>query len=164
MPPAKIFHGDRNMGPLKGLTIIEIAGIGPGPFGAMLLADLGAEVIRVERPGGSLFAAVHNPKLDFLNRNKRCISVNLKNPEVLEEFLNRHGDSISDFDAFSHGVASALIVWNDWSPNSVELQQLLGHQIGRSGIHRIRSGRPSNKLSATAAQHTKAISHWPRSR
>ena len=66
------------MGPLQGLTIVEIAGIGPGPFAAMLLADMGADVIRVERPGGSLFTSVHNPKLDFLNRNKRCISVNLK--------------------------------------------------------------------------------------
>ncbi len=59
------------MGPLQGLTIIEIAGVGPGPFAAMLLADMGAAVIRVERPGGSMFAAAHNPKLDFLNRNKR---------------------------------------------------------------------------------------------
>ena len=68
------------MGPLKGLTIIEIAGIGPGPFAAMLLADMGANVIRVERPGGSMFTAAHNPKLDFLNRGKRCISINLKEP------------------------------------------------------------------------------------
>jgi alpha-methylacyl-CoA racemase len=59
------------MGPLQGLTVIEIAGIGPGPFAAMLLADMGADVIRVERPGGSLFTAVHNPRLDSLNRNKR---------------------------------------------------------------------------------------------
>ena len=50
------------MGPLKGLTIIEIAGIGPGPFAAMLLADMGADVIRVERPGGSMFTAAHNPR------------------------------------------------------------------------------------------------------
>jgi alpha-methylacyl-CoA racemase len=75
------------MGPLKGLTIIEIAGIGPGPFAAMSLADMGAEVIRVERPGGSVFAAAHNPKLDFLNRNKRCISINLKDPAGAETVL-----------------------------------------------------------------------------
>jgi alpha-methylacyl-CoA racemase len=75
------------MGPLQGLTIIEIAGIGPGPFAAMLLADMGANVIRVERPGGSMFAAAHNPKLDFLNRNKRCISINLKNPAGVDTVL-----------------------------------------------------------------------------
>ena len=75
------------MGPLQGLTIIEIAGIGPGPFAAMLLADMGADVIRVERPGGSMFTAAHNPKLDFLNRNKRCISLNLKAAEGVDTVL-----------------------------------------------------------------------------
>lgn len=75
------------MGPLKGLTIIEIAGIGPGPFAAMLLADMGANIIRVERPGGSMFTAAHNPKLDFLNRNKRCISINLKHPDGVATVL-----------------------------------------------------------------------------
>ncbi|MDZ7783496.1 MAG: CaiB/BaiF CoA-transferase family protein [Halioglobus sp.] len=69
------------MGPLEGHTVIEIAGLGPGPFAAMLLADMGADVIRVERPGGSLFAAAHDPRLDFLNRNKRCIGIDLKKPE-----------------------------------------------------------------------------------
>ena len=75
------------MGPLKGQTIIEIAGIGPGPFAAMLLADMGANVIRVERPGGSMFTATQNTKLDFLNRNKRCISINLKNPGGVDTVL-----------------------------------------------------------------------------
>ncbi|CAA0116548.1 Acetyl-CoA:oxalate CoA-transferase [Halioglobus japonicus] len=76
------------MGPLQGLTIIEIAGIGPGPFAAMLLADMGANVIRVERPGGSIFSAAHNPKLDFLNRNKRCISIDLKNAAGVDTVLS----------------------------------------------------------------------------
>jgi alpha-methylacyl-CoA racemase len=75
------------MGPLTGLTIIEIAGIGPGPYAAMLLADLGADVIRVERPGGTMFSAASNPKLDFLNRGKRCISVNLKDPDGVDTVL-----------------------------------------------------------------------------
>ena len=75
------------MGPLKGLTIIEIAGIGPGPFAAMLLADMGANVIRVERPGGSMFTAAYNTKLDVLNRNKRCISINLKQAEGVDTVL-----------------------------------------------------------------------------
>jgi alpha-methylacyl-CoA racemase len=75
------------MGPLQGVTIIEIAGIGPGPFTAMLLADMGADVIRVERPGGSMFTAAHNPRMDFLNRNKRCISVNLKEPDGVDTVL-----------------------------------------------------------------------------
>lgn len=76
------------MGPLNGLTLIEIAGIGPGPFAAMLLADMGANIIRVERPGGSMFTAAHNPKLDFLNRGKRCISIDLKNPDGVATVLD----------------------------------------------------------------------------
>ena len=69
------------MGPLKGYTIIEIAGLGPGPFAAMSLADMGANVIRVERPQGGLFAAQQDTRLDLLNRNKRCIGLDLKTAE-----------------------------------------------------------------------------------
>ncbi|GAB5453714.1 MAG: CaiB/BaiF CoA-transferase family protein [Halioglobus sp.] len=75
------------MGPLQGITLIEIAGLGPGPFAAMMLADMGANIIRVERPGGSMFAAADNVKLDFLNRNKRCISVNLKEADGVDTVL-----------------------------------------------------------------------------
>ncbi|GHD16097.1 alpha-methylacyl-CoA racemase [Halioglobus japonicus] len=76
------------MGPLAGITIIEIAGIGPAPFAAMSLADMGAEVIRVERPGGGLFSDQQtNPKLDVLNRGKRCICVDLKQPEGVATVL-----------------------------------------------------------------------------
>lgn len=70
------------MGPLQGIKIIEIVGMGPAPYAAMLLADLGAEVIRVERPGGSLFS--YGNKLDVLNRNKKSICVNLKSAEGVE--------------------------------------------------------------------------------
>ncbi|MEZ5569384.1 MAG: CaiB/BaiF CoA-transferase family protein [Halioglobus sp.] len=75
------------MGPLQGLTIIEIAGLGPGPFAAMLLGDMGANVIRVERPGGGLFGDVQQPQLDVLNRNKRCVCIDLKKPEGVETAL-----------------------------------------------------------------------------
>lgn len=70
------------MGPLHGVKIIEITGMGPAPYAAMLLADMGAEVIRVDRPGGSLFS--YGNKLDLLNRNKKCICVNLKTPEGVD--------------------------------------------------------------------------------
>ncbi|MEP4149040.1 MAG: CaiB/BaiF CoA-transferase family protein [Halioglobus sp.] len=75
------------MGPLAGITIIEIAGLGPGPFAAMSLADMGANVIRVERPSGGLFAAQQDSRLDVLNRGKRCIGVNLKTPEGVDTVL-----------------------------------------------------------------------------
>ncbi len=62
-------------GPLSGLRIIELAGIGPGPFAAMMLADHGAEVIRVDRPGARIDAR------DPLLRSRRLIGIDLKSPE-----------------------------------------------------------------------------------
>ena len=75
------------MGPLAGRTIIEIAGIGPGPFAGMLLADMGARVIRIERPGGSMFSNAQEPRLDFLNRGKPCLALDLKNPDAVAAVL-----------------------------------------------------------------------------
>ena len=65
-------------GPLQGLKIMEMAGIGPGPFAAMLLSDLGADVIRVDRPGASEFAASRDPA-DVMQRGRRSIAIDLKN-------------------------------------------------------------------------------------
>ena len=59
------------MGPLKGIRIIEIAGLGPGPFAGMLLADMGAEVVRVERPGGGMFDANEGRKFFLESLNYR---------------------------------------------------------------------------------------------
>jgi alpha-methylacyl-CoA racemase len=69
-------------GPLQGVKVVEIAGIGPGPHACMILADLGAEVIRVDRPGGNLMVA--NPAFDLLNRGRPSVALNLKNPEAVE--------------------------------------------------------------------------------
>ena len=67
----------RHGGPLAGLRVVEFAGIGPGPFAAMMLADHGAEVIRIERPGGRL-----DPR-DPLARNRRSIVIDTKQPQGL---------------------------------------------------------------------------------
>ena len=63
-------------GPLEGVRVVELAGIGPGPFAAMLLADLGADVVRVDRPGGPGLGI--DPEYDVTNRNKRSVVVDLK--------------------------------------------------------------------------------------
>ncbi|MEU3744406.1 MULTISPECIES: CaiB/BaiF CoA transferase family protein [Streptomyces] len=68
-------HTARN-GPLAGVRVVELAGIGPGPFAAMLLADLGADVVRVDRPGGAGLGI--DPARDLTNRNKRSVLVDLK--------------------------------------------------------------------------------------
>ncbi|WP_280671936.1 MULTISPECIES: CaiB/BaiF CoA transferase family protein [unclassified Kitasatospora] len=64
---------------MAGVRVLELAGIGPGPFAAMLLGDLGADVVRVDRPGPSPLAG--DPALDLTNRNKRSVLVDLKAPD-----------------------------------------------------------------------------------
>lgn len=66
-------------GPLDGIRVIELAGIGPGPFAGMMLADLGADVVRIERPGA--FPLVGRPENDLLNRGKRSIALDLKSAD-----------------------------------------------------------------------------------
>ena len=60
-----------NTGPLAGTTVIELGGIGPGPFAGMLMADLGADVIRIDRSGAQSELFPGAPTLDLLNRGKR---------------------------------------------------------------------------------------------
>ncbi|WP_369274725.1 CaiB/BaiF CoA transferase family protein [Streptomyces sp. R11] len=73
-------------GPLTGVRVVELAGIGPGPFAAMLLADLGADVVRVDRPGGTGLAI--NTEYDITNRNKRSVIVDLKSPDGAARVLD----------------------------------------------------------------------------
>ncbi len=90
------------MGPLAGLRIIELAGIGPGPFAGMMLADHGAEVIRVERPGTRVDAR------DPLLRSRRTIAVDLKSADgiALVRELSRDADGF--FEGFRPGVTERL--------------------------------------------------------
>jgi alpha-methylacyl-CoA racemase len=79
------------MAPLAGLRVVELAGIGPGPFAAMHLADLGADVVRVDRPG-PVSPITGDPRLNLLNRGKRSVAVDLKHakgPEVVLALAER---------------------------------------------------------------------------
>jgi len=97
------------MGPLQGTRIIEIAGIGPGPFAGVMLADMGAEVLRVERPGGGPFSqAAQEPSFDLLNRGKRCICVDLKREKGTETALRLVERADALFEGFRPGVIEKL--------------------------------------------------------
>lgn len=98
------------MGPLEGIKIIEIAGIGPGPFCGMMLADMGAEVIRIDRAGGGLGGAIPN---DIMNRNRRSVAVNLKSPEGAETVLKLCENADAIFEGFRPGVAERLGIGPD---------------------------------------------------
>ena len=94
------------MGPLEGYRIIEIAGIGPGPYCAMLLADMGAEVLRVARPDPGILA--RDPARDPLNRGRRCIRLDLKNPEAIGALLRLVERADGLLEGFRPGVMERL--------------------------------------------------------
>ncbi len=96
------------MGPLAGLRVIEIAGIGPGPFAAMMLADMGAEVIRVVRPGAGGLSMADNPRLDFFNRSKRCIALNLKDTRACSVLLQLLEGADGLIEGYRPGVMEKL--------------------------------------------------------
>jgi alpha-methylacyl-CoA racemase len=96
------------MGPLQGTTVLEIAGIGPGPFCAMLLADMGADVIRVDRAGQVMGGDPESPPADVLNRGRRSIGVDLKSPEGVETVLALVEQADVIMEGFRPGVAERL--------------------------------------------------------
>jgi len=95
-------------GPLSGYTIIELAGIGPGPFCGMLLSDLGADVIRVDRAQAVRGGDPANPPLDILARGRRSIGVDLKNPDGVETVLKLVEKADALFEGFRPGVTERL--------------------------------------------------------
>ena len=96
------------MGPLEGFRIVEIAGIGPGPFCGMLLADMGADLIRVDRPGGTN-AGLDIPKqFNVLNRSRPTVTVDLKTPAGIELLLKLCEKADALFEGFRPGVMEQL--------------------------------------------------------
>ncbi|MFZ3561123.1 CaiB/BaiF CoA transferase family protein [Streptomyces sp. BH055] len=98
--------GGRRGGPLVGVRVVELAGIGPGPFAAMLLADLGADVVRVDRPGGQALGVP--PEYDITNRNKRSVVVDLKAEDGPERVLELAARADVLIEGYRPGVAERL--------------------------------------------------------
>ena len=92
------------MGPLTGIRVIEMAGIGPGPFCAMMLADMGAEVIRIDR----LSHKGSGHHANVLNRGRRSIALDLKNPRAVESALRLIDQADVIIEGFRPGVMERL--------------------------------------------------------
>lgn len=92
------------MGPLTGVRVIEIAGIGPAPFCGMMLADMGADVLRVDRPG----APPPEARYDLLNRGKRSVVADLKRPEAVGVILSLVEKANVITEGFRPGVMERL--------------------------------------------------------
>ncbi|HEX4979318.1 MAG TPA: CaiB/BaiF CoA-transferase family protein [Acidimicrobiales bacterium] len=100
-------------GPLSGVRILEIAGIGPGPFAAMLLSDMGAEVVRVDRAQSVMGGDPAKPPFDVLSRGRRSIGVDLKNPDGVETVLKLVEKADALIEGFRPGVAERLGIGPD---------------------------------------------------
>lgn len=94
------------MGPLSGVRVIELAGMGPAPFAAMMLADMGAEVIRVDRP--DRVAAHAEPNREVLNRGRRSVAIDCKHPDGVATVLRLVEQADALLEGFRPGVVERL--------------------------------------------------------
>jgi alpha-methylacyl-CoA racemase len=137
-------------GPLTGFKIIELAGIGPAPFCAMMLGDLGAQVIRVERAG----AAEGNPARDPLLRNRKSVAINLKHRDGVETTLRLIAGADVLIEGFRPGVAERLGLGPDTclkrNPRIV-YGRMTGW--GQEGPLATAAGHDINYISLTGALH-----------
>jgi len=133
------------MGPLNGYTVLELAGIGPAPMGGMILADMGAEVIRIDRAGNA--PGLHMK--DVSTRGKKSVALNLKDPAGIETLLRMVENTDVVIDPFRPGVCEKLGIGPDvclernpklvfarmtgWGQNG-PLAQAAGHDINYISI------------------------------
>jgi alpha-methylacyl-CoA racemase len=94
------------MGPLSGCRVVELAGIGPGPFAGMILADLGAEVVRVDRPAAGERARAE--RFDVLGRGKKSVVLDLKRPEAAAAVLDLVAGADALIEGYRPGVTERL--------------------------------------------------------
>src|SRR6476659_2857916 len=91
------------MGPLRGIRIVEFAGIGPGPFAAMLLSDMGADVVRIDRPGAGV-----RPAFDVVSRGRRVVEIDLRSPGGAPQALALLERADALLEGFRPGVMERL--------------------------------------------------------
>ena len=106
-------------GPLAGLKVVELAGIGPGPMAAMLLADLGATVLRIDRPTPSGLGIQRPLRYDLLLRNRPVLVLDLKRPDAVAlvlRFTAMQITSATDWlEAGSYALIALVGAWLLWS-------------------------------------------------
>jgi alpha-methylacyl-CoA racemase len=142
------------MGPLTGIKIIELAGIGPGPHCGMMLSDMGAEVIRINRTGGVAPGVQGAEIKDVLSRGRRTIAVDLKRPEGTELVLRLCEKADGLFEGFRPGVTERMGLGPDQcmarNPRLV-YGRMTGW--GQTGPLRMAAGHDINYISLSGALH-----------
>jgi alpha-methylacyl-CoA racemase len=137
------------MGPLKGVKVIEFAGIGPGPFCAMLLSDMGAEVVRIDRKGGR-----GANKFDVTSRGRRSLALDLKKPEAVEVALKLIAQSDALLEGFRPGVMEKLGLGPDVA-QARNAKLVYGRMTGwgQTGPLSQAAGHDINYIALTGALH-----------
>ena len=137
------------MGPLKGLKIIEIEGLGPAPFCGMMLADMGAEVISVTRKSDNA-----DRRTQISERGKRSIAINLKSPEGVEAILKLCESADALIEGFRPGVAERLGIGpDDCMARNPKLVYGRMTGWGQTGPLAHVAGHDMNYISLSGAQH-----------
>lgn len=136
-------------GPLKGVKVVEIAGIGPGPHACMILADLGADVIRVERPGGGMLGGGAG---DVLTRSRPSVALDLKRPEAVATVL----DLVAEADVVVEGMRPGAVERLGLGPEDVWKRNpriVYGRMTGwgQQGPWAQSAGHDMNYISITGA-------------
>lgn len=136
-------------GPLSGVKVLEFAGIGPGPFCGMLLADMGAEVVRIDRKGGR-----GGSKYDISSRGKKSIALDLKKPEAIEACLKLIEGADILQEGFRPGVMERLGLGPDVAlARNPKLVYGRMTGWGQTGMLAQAAGHDINYISLTGALH-----------
>ncbi|HRQ56576.1 MAG TPA: CaiB/BaiF CoA-transferase family protein [Azoarcus taiwanensis] len=144
-------------GPLAGVRVVEFAGLGPAPMAAMMLADMGAEVVRIERkrPAGAEGGfEIFDPAVDILNRSRRVVSLDLKKPEGFEAARRLVAAADMLVEGFRPGVLERLGLGPDVL-HEVNPALVVGRMTGwgQSGPMAHSAGHDINYLSLSGALH-----------
>ena len=143
------------MGPLTGIRVVELAGIGPGPMCAMLLADLGADVIRVDRLEAVDLGIDSGREFNVLNRGRRSVSIDLKSPEGRDAVLRLVDQADALIEGFRPGVMEKLGLGPDIclarNPRLV-FGRMTGW--GQEGPMALAAGHDINYIALTGALHS----------
>lgn len=136
-------------GPLSGLKVIEFAGIGPGPFCGMLLSDLGADVIRIDRKGGRGGAPS-----DITARGRRSVALDLKSPAAIEACLKLMEGADAILEGFRPGVMERLGLGPDVAlARNPKLVYGRMTGWGQTGPYAHAAGHDMNYIAITGALH-----------
>jgi alpha-methylacyl-CoA racemase len=149
------------MGPLQGIKIIEMDGLAPGPFAAMMLADMGAQVLCIERPSPAGRVPAR-PAANILHRNRRSIALDLKKPEAVQVLRELIDGADALIEGFRPGVMERLGLGPDTCRAS-NPRLVYGRMTGwgQQGPLAQAAGHDANYIALAGALHPLGSAHAP---